>query len=90
MIIIHLHHSRTAQEDRLLISDPKALQYIFHTSGECYLLVELYNSGLASRIWFSKMAREDRNISRIDGAWASLGRRQVVFSVFLAFHSDRS
>lgn len=25
------------QEDRLLISDPKALQYIFHTSG-AYLL----------------------------------------------------
>jgi hypothetical protein len=35
------------QEDRLLISDPKALQYIFHTSGEFHLcLVEACTTSL--------------------------------------------
>jgi len=38
---------RVSQEDRLLISDPKALQYILHTSGKkmpAYLLIVLTSS----------------------------------------------
>jgi len=44
------------QENRLLISDPKALQYIFHTSGECtqYEFIRattLRNSGYGFQKW---------------------------------------
>ena len=56
--ILKVCYSSGIQEDRLLLSDPKALQYIFHTSGR-------YTSGSSNdspdmctcyRVWFFEMA----------------------------------
>ena len=69
-------YSSGIQEDRLLISDPKALQYIFHTSGR-YTSRSFNNSPNVHayyRVWFFEMARKNRDFPHFNGPGSSMGR----------------
>ena len=68
-------YSSDIQEDRLLISDPKALQYIFHTSGR-YISRSLNSSADVRayyRVWIFEMARKNRDFPHFNGPGSSVG-----------------
>lgn len=65
------------QEDRLLLSDPKALQYIFHTSGRCTSRFFNITPDVCTynyRVWFFEMARKNRDFPHFNGPGSSVGR----------------